>query len=40
LELKYFFRIFVYTMKDTEKPNANNNSLVDEFDNWYPDWND
>jgi len=27
-------------MKDTEKPNANNNSLVDEFDNWYPDWND
>ena len=30
-------------MKDTEKPitpiNSANNILVDEFDNWYPDWN-
>ena len=27
-------------MKDTEKPNNNEtNSMVDEFDNWYPDTN-
>ena len=26
--------------QDTEKPNNNtNNTFVDEFDNWYPDWN-
>ena len=28
-------------IKDTENPNNNEtNSLVDAFDNWYPDWND
>jgi len=26
--------------EDTENPNNTNNSAVDEFDNWYPDWSE